>query len=52
MLPRPYIRSFDGKPSDQLLKQKWVLDLSNRAETCVLESVELGIMSDDSKEKH
>ena len=33
MLPRPYMRSFDGEPADQVLKQKWVLDLENRAET-------------------
>ena len=26
MLPRPYMRSFDGEPADQVLKQKWVLD--------------------------
>ena len=50
MLPRPYIRSFDGKRSDQVLKQKWVLDLENRAETFVLESIESRIMSDYSKE--
>ena len=50
MLPRPYIRSFDGKCSDQVLKEKWVLDLANRAETFVLESIESRIMSDDSKE--
>ena len=49
MLPRPYIRSFDGQCSDQVLKQKWVLDLESRAETCVLESIELRIMSDDSR---
>ena len=47
MLPRQYIISFDGKCSDQVLKQKWVLDLANRAETSVLESIESRIMSDD-----
>ena len=52
MLPRPCMRSFDGEPADQVLKQKWVLDLANRAETFVLESIESGIMSDDSKEKN
>ena len=31
--------------------KKWVLDLANRAETFVLESIESRIMSDDSKEK-
>ena len=50
MLPRPYIRSFDGQCSDQVLKQKWVLDLANRAETYVLKSIESRIMSDDSRE--
>ena len=47
MLPRPYITSFDGQCSDQGLKQKWVLDLENRAETFVLEIIESRIMSDD-----
>ena len=51
MLPCPYIRSFDGGPADQVLKQKWVLDLANRAETFVLERIESRIMSDDSREK-
>ena len=51
MLPSPYMRSFDGEPADQLLKQKWVLDLENRAETFVLETIESRITSDDSKEK-
>ena len=51
MLPRPYIRSFDGQCSGQVLKQKWVLDLANIAETFALESIESRIMSDDSKEK-
>ena len=46
MLPRPYIRSFDGQSSDEVLKQKWVLDLANRAETFVLESIESRMMSD------
>ena len=36
MLPRPYMRSFDGEPSGQVLKQKCVLYLANRAETFVL----------------
>ena len=36
MLPRPYLRSFDVGPGYQVLKQKWVLDLANRAETFVL----------------
>ena len=36
MLPRPYMRSFDGEPADKVLKQKWVLDLANREETFVL----------------
>ena len=52
MLPRPYMRSFDGEPADQVLKQKWVLDFENRAETFVLESIESRIMSDGSKEKN
>ena len=51
MLPRRYIISFDGGPSDQVLKQKWVLYLANRAETFVLECIESRIMSDDSREK-
>ena len=50
MLSFPYIRSFDGQCSDQVLKQKWVLDLANIAETFVLESIESRILSDDSKE--
>ena len=32
MLPRLYLRSFDGGPGYQLLKKKWVLDLANLAE--------------------
>ena len=36
MLRRPYLRSFDVGPGYQVLKQKWVLDLANRAETFVL----------------
>ena len=51
MLPRPYIRSFDVQRSDQVLKQEWVLELANRAETFLLESIESRIMSDDSKGK-
>ena len=52
MLPRPYIKYFDGQCSDQVLKQKWVLNLANRAETFVLESIESRIISDDSKENN
>ena len=52
MLPRPYIRSFDGHCSDQVFKKEWVLDLANRAETFVLESIESRIMSGDSKGKN
>ena len=52
MLPRPCMRYFYGEPADQLLKQKWVLELANRAETFVLESIESRIMSDDSKGKN
>ena len=30
MLPRPYLRSFNGGPADQVLKNiNWVLDLAN-----------------------
>ena len=50
MLPRQYRISFDVEPADQVLKQKWVLDLENRAKTSVLESIESRIMSDDAKE--
>ena len=50
MLPRPYMSYFDGEPADQVLKQKWVLDLANIAETFVLECIESRIMSDDSRE--
>ena len=50
-LPHPYIRSFDGQPPDQVLKQKWVLDLENREEFFLLECIESSIMSDNSKEK-
>ena len=35
MLPRPYRRYFDGEPADQVLKQKCLLDLANRAEEFV-----------------
>ena len=52
MLPLPYMRSFDGEPADQVLKQKWELDLTNRAETFVLECIESRIMSDDSRKKY
>ena len=47
MSPRSYLRSFDGESTDQVLKQKWVLELANRSETFVLESIESRIMSDD-----
>ena len=40
-----------GEPADQVLKQKWVLDLENRAEIFLLEIIDSKIMSDDSKEK-
>ena len=33
MLPRPYLRSFDGGPGD--IFKKWLLDLESRAETFV-----------------
>ena len=49
MLPCPYLRYFYGVPDDQVLKQKWVLDLANRSETFVLECTESSIMSDDSR---
>ena len=29
MLPRPYLRHFDGGPGDELLKQKWVFNMEN-----------------------
>ena len=51
MLPRPYIGFFDGQCSDQVLKKEWLLDLANRAETFVLESIESRIISGDSKGK-
>ena len=51
MLPNPYLISFDGGPGYKVLKQKWVLDLANRAETCFWECIESRIMSDDSREK-
>ena len=47
MLPRPYLRSFDGGTGDKLIKQKWMLDLANLSETFVLECNESKIMSDD-----
>ena len=52
MLPPPYIRSFYGQCSDQVLKKEWVLNLAKRAETFVLESIEPMIMSGDSKENN
>ena len=52
MLPRPYIRYFDVHCSDQVFKKEWVLDLANRSETFVLESIESRIMSDDLKGKN
>ena len=52
MLPLPYLRSFSGGPGDQVLKQKWVLDLANRAEIFVLERIESRIMIDDSRKKY
>ena len=50
-IPRPYIRSFYGKCSNQVFKKEWVLNLAKRAETFVLESIESMIMSGDSKGK-
>ena len=52
MLPRPYIRSFDGQCSDLILKKEWVLNWEKRAETFVLEKIESTIMSGDSKENN
>ena len=46
MLPRPYLRSFDGCPGEKLIK-KWVTNLANRAEIFVWECIESRIMSDD-----
>ena len=37
ILPRPYIRSFDGQCSDLIFKKEWLLNLAKRAETFVLE---------------
>ena len=48
MLPRPYIRSFDGNSSDLIFKKEWVLNLAKRAETFVLEKIDLMIMSEVS----
>ena len=48
MLPLPYLRSFYGGPGDKLLKQKWVLNLENQAETFVWKCIESRVMSDDS----
>ena len=52
MLPCPYLRYFYGVPDDQVLKQKWLLDLANIAETFFLERIESMIMSDDSRGKN
>ena len=52
MLSRPYLRSFDGGPGDKLIKQNWVINLENRAETFVWECIESRIMSDDKGEKY
>ena len=52
MLPRPFLRSFDGGPGEKVLKNKWVLDLANRAETFAWECIEFRKMSDDSREKN
>ena len=30
MLPRPFIRSFDGQCSDQIIIKEWVLNLAKR----------------------
>ena len=48
MLPRPYIRSFDGNSSDLIFKKEWVLNLAKRPETFVLEKIDLMIMSEVS----
>ena len=52
ILPRPYMRYFDGVPADQVFKKKWLLDLANIAETFFLERIESMIMSDYSREKN
>ena len=46
MLPRPYLRSFDGCPGDKLIKNR-VINLANRSEKFVWECIESRIMSDD-----
>ena len=52
MLPRPYIRSFDGKCSDLILKKEWVLNLAKRAETFVLEKIDFMIMIQVSTDRN
>ena len=47
MLPHPYLISFDGGPVDKLIKENWVINLANRAETFVWECIESRIISDD-----
>ena len=47
VLPRPYLRSFDGFPGDKLIIKKWLLDLASQAETFFWERIESRIMSDD-----
>ena len=46
MLPHPYLRSFDVCCGDKL-KNNWVINLENRAETFVWKCIESRIMSDD-----
>ena len=51
MLPRPYLGYFDDGPGDKL-KNKWLLDLANLADTFVWEYIESRIMSDDQGKKY
>ena len=46
MLPRPYLRSFDGGSGDKLIKKNGCY-LENQAETVVWECIESRIMSGD-----
>ena len=51
VLPRPYLRSFDGLPGEKLILKKWLLDLVSRAETCVCECIECRTTGDDRGNK-
>ena len=39
VLPRLYLRTFEGYPGEKMIKGKWVLYLAGKSETCIWECI-------------